>query len=277
MENFQRKYLFLYIFFFLTFKQLSADDCFLKETKKSYFCILHGFLNYKTFDLLIHLKDKNTQPNVKSEHEKDHSDRTFAIFHILWQLIKFSFFYKEAIDKNKFWFINFKAFGFEYGPKYKFTCMGEKEPKKDHCCIFEDQGGPQHKCILSRVSFFSIDGGIELNYKKSNHIFNRHYFACSIALGFGLNCGAPDVVIRYCPFIYSYKNNFYLRLELIQLSIGNIVSSSWSYKNENKEGETKTIWKNIFVKGIFHSILYNIKIEIGKNFDITLKTVTEDL
>ena len=277
MENFQRKYLFLYIFFFLTFKQLSADDCFLKETKRSYSCILHGFLNYKTFDLLIHLKDKNTQPNVKSEHEKDHSDRTFAIFHILWQLIKFSFFYKEAIDKNKFWFINFKAFGFEYGPKYKFTCMGEKEPKKDHCCIFEDQGGHQHKCILSRVSFFSIDGGIELNYKKSNHIFNRHYFACSIALGFGLNCGVPDVIIRYCPFIYSYKNNFYLRLELIQLSIGNIVSSSWSYKNENKEGETKTIWKNIFVKGIFHSILYNIKIEIGKNFDITLKTVTEDL
>lgn len=274
MGNFQRKYLFLHIFFFLTFKQLSADDCFLKETKKSYFCILHGFLNYKTFDLLIHLKDKNIKSNSGSVH---FSDRTFAIFHIIWQLIKFSFFYKEAIDKNKFWFINFKVFDFEYGPKYKFTGMGGKESKKDHCCIFEDQGGRQHKCILSRVSFFSIDGGIELNYKKSNHIFNRHYFACSIALGIGLNCGVPDVIIRYCPFIYSYKNNFYLRLELIQLSIGNIVSSSWSYKNENKEGETKTIWKNIFVKGIFHSILYNIKIEIGKNFDITLKTVTEDL
>ena len=277
MGNFQRKYLFLHIFFFLTFKQLSADDCFLKETKKSYFCILHGFLNYKTFDLLIHLKDQNTAHNLDHENSEDFSNRTFAIFHIIWQLIKLSFFYKEAIDKNKFWFINFKVFGFEYGPKYKFTCMGEKEPKENHCCIFEDQGGRQHKCILSRVSFFSIDGGIELNYKKSNHIFNRHYFACSIALGIGLNCGVPDVIIRYCPFIYSYKNNFYLRLELIQLSIGNIVSSSWSYKNENKEGETKTIWKNIFVKGIFHSILYNIKIEIGKNFDITLKTVTEDL
>ena len=274
---FSKKYLFLHIFFFLTFKQLSADDCFLKETKKSYFCILHGFLNYKTFDLLIHLKDQNTAHNLDHENSEDFSNRTFAIFHIIWQLIKLSFFYKEAIDKNKFWFINFKVFGFEYGPKYKFTCMGEKEQKKDHCCIFEDQGGRQHKCILSRVSFFSIDGGIELNYKKSNHIFNRHYFACSIALGIGLNCGVPDVIIRYCPFIYSYKNNFYLRLELIQLSIGNIVSSSWSYKNENKEGETKTIWKNIFVKGIFHSILYNIKIEIGKNFDITLKTVTEDL
>ena len=277
MENFQRKYLFLYIFFFLTFKQLSADDCFLKETKKSYFCILHGFLNYKTFDLLIHLKDQNTAHNLDHENSEDFSNRTFAIFHIIWQLIKLSFFYKEAIDKNKFWFINFKVFDFEYGPKYKFTGMGGKESKENHCCIFEDQGGRQHKCILSRVSFFSIDGGIELNYKKSNHIFNRHYFACSIALGIGLNCGVPDVIIRYCPFIYSYKNNFYLRLELIQLSIGNIVSSSWSYKNENKEGETKTIWKNIFVKGIFHSILYNIKIEIGKNFDITLKTVTEDL
>lgn len=277
MGNFQRKYLFLHIFFFLTFKQLSADDCFLKETKKSYFCILHGFLNYKTFDLLIHLKDQKTDHNLDHENRKDFSNRTFAIFHIIWQLIKLSFFYKEAIDKNKFWFINFKVFGFEYGPKYKFTCMGEKEQKKDHCCIFEDQGKNQHKCILSRVSFFSIDGGIELNYKKSNHIFNRHYFACSIALGIGLNCGVPDVIIRYCPFIYSYKNNFYLRLELIQLSIGNIVSSSWSYKNEKKEGETKTIWKNIFVKGIFHSILYNIKIEIGKNFDITLKTVTENL
>lgn len=274
MGNFQRKYLFLHIFFFLTFKQLSADDCFLKETKKSYSCILHGFLNYKTFDLLIHLKDKNTKSNSGSVHVSDH---TFAIFHIIWQLIKLSFFYKEAIDKNKFWFINFKVFGFEYGPKYKFTCMGEKEKKKDHCCIFEDQGKNQYKCILSRVSFFSIDGGIELNYKKSNHIFNRHYFACSIALGIGVNCGVPDVIIRYCPFIYSYKNNFYLRLELIQLSIGNIVSSSWSYKNENKEDKNKTIWKNIFVKGIFHSILYNIKIEIGKNFDITLKTVTEDL
>ena len=277
MGNFQRKYLFLYIFFFLTFKQLSADDCFLKETKKSYFCILHGFLNYKTFDLLIHLKDQNTAHNLDHKNSEDFSNRTFAIFHIIWQLIKLSFFYKEAIDKNKFWFINFKVFGFEYGPKYKFTCMGEKEQKKDHCCIFEDQGGRQHKCILSRVSFFSIDGGIELNYKKSNHIFNRHYFAYSIALGIGLNCGVPDVIIRYCPFIYSYKNNFYLRFELIQLSIGNIVSSSWSYKNEKKEGETKTIWKNIFVKGIFQSILYNIKIEIGKNFDITLKTVTEDL
>ena len=188
-----------------------------------------------------------------------------------------SYVYKEAIDKNKFWFINFKVFCFEYGPKYKFTGMAGKVQKKDHCCIFEDQGKNQHKCILSRVSFFSIDGGIELNYKKSNHIFNRHYFAYSIALGIGLNCGVPDVIIRYCPFIYSYKNNFYLRLELIQLSIGNIVSSSWSYKNENKEGETKTIWKNIFVKGIFQSILYNIKIEIGKNFDITLKTVTENL
>ena len=277
MGNFQRKYLFLHIFFFLTFKQLSADDCFLKETKKSYFCILHGFLNYKTFDLLIHLKDQNTANNLDHKKSEDFSNRTFAIFHIIWQLIKLSFFYKEAIDKNKFWFINFKVFGFEYGPKYKFTCMGAKEQKKDHCCIFEDQGGLQHKCILSRVSILSIDWGIELNYKKGNHIFNRHYFACSIALGFCLNCGAPDVIIRYCPFIYSYKNIFYLRLELIQLSIGNIVSSSWSYKNENKEGETKTIWKNIFVKGIFHSILYNIKIEIGKNFDITLKTVTEDL
>ena len=276
MGNFQRKYLFLHIFFFLTFKQLSADDCFLKETKKSYFCILHGFLNYKTFDLLIHLKDQNTAHNLDHKNSEDFSNRTFAIFHIIWQLIKLSFFYKEAIDKNKFWFINFKVFGFEYGPKYKFT-MGGKEPKENHCCIFEDQGKNQHKCILSRVSIFSIDWGIELNYKKSNHIFNRHYFACSIALGIGLNCGIPDVIIRYCPFIYSYKNNFYLRLELIQLSIGNIVSSSWSYKNENKEGETKTIWKNIFVKGIFHSILYNIKIEIGKNFDITLKTVTENL
>ena len=273
---FSKKYLFLHIFFFLTFKQLSADDCFLKETKKSYFCILHGFLNYKTFDLLIHLKDQNTAHNLDHENSEDFSNRTFAIFHIIWQLIKLSFFYKEAIDKNKFWFINFKVFGFEYGPKYKFT-MGGKEPKENHCCIFEDQGKNQHKCILSRVSFFSIDWGIELNYKKSNHMFNRHYFACSIALGFCLNCGIPDVIIRYCPFIYSYKNNFYLRLELIQLSIGNIVSSSWSYKNEKKEGETKTIWKNIFVKGIFHSILYNIKIEIGKNFDITLKTVTEDL
>lgn len=277
MENFQRKYLFLHIFFFLTFKQLSADDCFLKETKKSYFCILHGFLNYKTFDLLIHLKDKKTQPNLDHNNREEFSNRTFAIFHIIWQLIKLSFFYKEAIDKNKFWFINFKVFGFEYGPKYKFTCMAGKKKKNDHCCIFEDQGGRQHKCILSRVSFFSIDWGIELNYKKSNHIFNRHYFAYSIALGIGLNCGVPDVIIRYCPFIYSYKNNFYLRLELIQLSIGNIVSSSWSYKNENKEDKTKTIWKNIFVKGIFHSILYNIKIEIGKNFDITLKTVTENL
>jgi hypothetical protein len=261
----QRKYLFLHIFFFLTFKQLSADDCFLKGTEKSHFCILHGFLNYKTFDLLIHLKDKNTHFISDSINV---SDRTFAIYHIIWQLIKFSFFYKEAIDKNKFWFINFKIFGFEYGPKYKFTCKGEKKQTNDYCCIFEDQDKGKHKCILSRVSIFSIDGGIELNYKKSNHVFNRHYFACSIALGIGVNCGVPDVIIRYCPFIYSYKNNFYLRLELIQLSIGNIVSSSWSYKNEKKEKETKTIWKNIFVKGIFHSILYNIKIEISKDFDI---------
>lgn len=276
MVYFQRIYLFLHIFFFLTFKQLSADDCFLKETKKSHFCILHGFLNYKTFDLFIHLKDKSTEPNY-NDNWIFLSDRTYAIYHIIWQLIKLSFFYKEAIAKNKFWFVNFKVFSFEYGPKYKFIGLGKKKQQKDHNCIFENQVKNGPKCILSRISIFSIDFGMELNYKKSKYIFNRHYFAYSIALGIGFNWGVPDVIIRYCPFIYSYKNNFYLRLELIPLSIGNIVSSSWSYKKEKKDDKNKTIWKDIFVKGIFHSILYNIKIEIGKNFDITLKKVTNNL
>lgn len=257
-----------YICFFILYFVVKAinifsqDAIFEKKHNLRSFYILHGFVNYRALYSLITL---TKQSNKELKYSKGESYFSLSVFHILWQLAKINFFYKKIIDNHKSWFLSFKTFGFEYRLNNVFNvCDGHIKSKENICCFYKKNTDPnKHICILSRISIFSVDIGLEFNYKKNNLKFNKHYFGTSIAGGISFWFGLPDIIIRYCPFVYSYKNNFYLRVELVQFSVLNLISSILIHKY-NKEKD-KSCTEEILCKGVLQSILFNIKIEIGTN------------
>ncbi|MBQ2350538.1 MAG: hypothetical protein II393_04700, partial [Cytophagales bacterium] len=113
----------------------------------------------------------------------------------------------------------------------------------------------------------------------------------------------PDIILVYTPLIFYSKSGFYCRLHLIQFSILNLISTIFNIYDERTlklsnavsewEGKMRAMYnlakpgtvgdvianlygsKTFFFKELLLSILYNVTIEMGYDWQFYLKKISK--
>ena len=278
----------------------------------NHFMITHGFFNAYSLKYIVSLHwicEEFREDSIGGCCGKNPAN--LALCHFLWQLTRIGFNYSRDIDPKTKWFVNMKFYSFDYGIGNYFVreCV-EREHFNNKLIIAlvkkniknndKNNHAPRcHVCIVERISWFSTHGGLE--HKYSNKTYSLWW---SWAVGLSIPTSSwPDIILVYTPLIFYSKSGFYCRLHLIQFSILNLISTIFNIYDERTlklsnavsewEGKMRAMYnlakpgtvgdvianlygsKTFFFKELLLSILYNVTIEMGYDWQFYLKKISK--